>query len=70
MPSPNCPVRRSWNVRFLFSLPASQNQPAKRVKALPVGPRQAVEVKVGETQAVVEDAVVLGVAEQDVVGVT
>lgn len=67
MPSPNCLVRRSLNVRSLFSLPASQNQPAKRATA--VGPRQAVEVKVGETLAVVVDAVAVEVVEQDVAGV-
>lgn len=69
MPSPNCLVRRSLNVRSLFSLPASQNQPAKRATALPVGPRQAVEVKGGGTLAVVVDAVALEVAEQDVADV-
>jgi len=69
VPSPNYLVRRSLNVRSPFSLPASQNQPAKRATALPVGPRQAVEVKVGETLAVVVDAVAVEVAEQDVAGV-
>lgn len=70
MPSPNSLVRRSLNVRFLFSLRASPNQPEKRAKALLVGPRQAVEVKVGETQVVVADAVAVEVVEQDVVDVT
>ena len=57
------------NARFPSSSPANQNQPAKRVKALPVEPRQVVEAKVGGTRAVVVDAVALVVVEQDVVDV-
>lgn len=66
MPSPNFLARRSLSVRCLSSLPASQNQPGKRVKVLQVELRQAVAVRVGETLVVDVDVVGLVAPDQDV----